>query len=349
MLEIVSGRRSGVIAGLWRFGLGMLTPVYGVAIWFRNKAFDWEWKKVETADVPVISIGNLTTGGTGKTPFVIWVARQLRERDVRVCVLSRGYKAIDGQANDESLELQRAIPDVPVLENPNRVASARLAVEELEMQAILLDDGFQHRRLARDLNVVLIDATNPFGYGRLLPRGLLREPRSALQRADVVVITRVNLVRDDEIGKILTRIVQFVAKENVVVTETVPKRWIRSDGKAFPLEELADQPLLAICGIGNPDGFFSLLAKSGFRVCRKRVFPDHHHFGADDVENVTATARDSGAVSIVCTVKDLVKLERNRIGQFPLYALETGIRFCRGEELLRQKILVLFSESASGV
>jgi len=345
MLEVISGKKRGVLAGSTRMVLGMLTPAYRLSVWFRNLAFDQGWKRTEAAGVPVISIGNMTVGGTGKTPLVIWIARLLREHGIRVAVLSRGYKAIEGATNDESLELQRAIPDVPVLENPDRVASARVAVEELEMQALLLDDGFQHRRISRDLNIVLIDATNPFGYGRLLPRGLLREPVGSLARADIVVITRSNLASEQLLDDIRARIGRWVNEKNAAVSRTVPQHWVRSDGKEFPLEELTGKPVVAVCGIGNPAGFFSLLEQSGFRPCRQKAFPDHHHFASVDIEGIAALARESSAVAIVCTVKDLVKLDRNRIGQIPLYALQTGIEFQSGEEMLRSRILELVTET----
>ena len=130
--------------------------------------------------MPVISVGNITTGGTGKTPMVAWLARWFRNQDVRVALVSRGYRAEAEGQNDEARELATLLPDVPHLQNPDRVAAARIAIDELETQLIILDDGFQHRRIHRDLEIVLIDALQPFGFGHVLPRGLLREPLRGL-------------------------------------------------------------------------------------------------------------------------------------------------------------------------
>src|SRR5262245_12493692 len=153
----------------------------------RNWLYDRGWKRTHRAAVPVVSVGNLTVGGTGKTPCVEFVARWFRERDRRVAILSRGYGSTGG-ANDEAMVLEENLPDVPHLQGADRVALAAAAVEELESEVLVLDDGFQHRRLARDLDLVLVDATNPWGHGAVLPRGLLREPASGLRRAGAVLL-----------------------------------------------------------------------------------------------------------------------------------------------------------------
>ena len=150
---------------------------YALVVGWRNRRFDRHPERVFRVAVPVISVGNLTTGGTGKTPLVEWLARWFRAAGVRVTLISRGYAAEKGARNDEAMELEQRLPDVPHLQNPDRVQAARIAVEELDCQLIILDDAFQHRAIARDLDIVLIDATEPFGYGHLLPRGLLRAAR----------------------------------------------------------------------------------------------------------------------------------------------------------------------------
>src|SRR5262249_43603746 len=153
-------------------GLWALSLVYGAAIRLRNLCYDRGWRRSYRAPIPVISVGNLTVGGTGKTPCVEYVARYYRERNLRVAILSRGYGSSDGP-NDEARVLEENLPDVPHLQGADRVALAEIAVEELDSELLILDDGFQHRRLARDLDMVLIDATQPWGHDFLLPRGLL--------------------------------------------------------------------------------------------------------------------------------------------------------------------------------
>jgi len=137
-----------------------------MGLWWRSRKFESDPASIQRVEVPVISVGNLTTGGTGKTPMVVWLCRYLRGKGLRVAIVSRGYNSDDSGSNDEALELENRLPDVPHLQDPDRVKVARIATEELESEVIVMDDGFQHRRLGRDLDLVLIDATNPFGYQR---------------------------------------------------------------------------------------------------------------------------------------------------------------------------------------
>ena len=176
-----------------RLGLGLCSAVYGVAIAARTTAYDRGWKWSQRASVPVVSVGNITLGGTGKTPMVEWIARWYRRRGVRVTLISRGY-GHSGGINDEGLVLEENLPDVPHLQDPDRVKLASIATDELEAELIILDDGFQHRRLARDLDLVMLDALDPFGLGKLFPRGLLREPVRSLCRASAVILSRADLL-----------------------------------------------------------------------------------------------------------------------------------------------------------
>ncbi len=200
-LRLIQGPPGGPIAHVAMWSLRSVAIPYGAAIALRNLGFDRGWLGVYRAEVPVVSVGNLTVGGTGKTPMVEWVARWFRRHGRRVAILSRGYKQVQG-INDERRVLEENLPDVPHLQDRDRSRSARVAVEELEAEVLVLDDGFQHRRLARDLDVVLIDVLEPFGLGHLLPRGLLREPLGSLRRADIVVLSRSDLVTAADRGTI---------------------------------------------------------------------------------------------------------------------------------------------------
>jgi tetraacyldisaccharide 4'-kinase len=188
--DIVSGCRGGARAAVARGVLRLAEVPYTAAVNWRNRRFDGPHSAVRRVGVPVVSVGNLTLGGTGKTPMVEWIANWLVQRNVRVAIVSRGYGAAAADKNDEALELEQALAGVPHVQNPDRVAGALTAVERFGVELILLDDGFQHRRLARDLDVVLLDATAPFGFEHVFPRGMLREPVRGLQRADVVCLTR---------------------------------------------------------------------------------------------------------------------------------------------------------------
>ena len=170
-LDVISGRQHGLLAAVTRWGLSMLTPCYRAGVSIRNQLFDLGWKRVHHVDVQVISVGNLTTGGTGKTPMVAWLAEWFRSQGKQPCIVSRGYRSLDEGGNDERRVLEQLCPNVPHEQNRDRVVAARRAIETHKSDVLILDDGFQHRRLSRDVDIVLIDALNPWGYGRLLPRG----------------------------------------------------------------------------------------------------------------------------------------------------------------------------------
>src|SRR4051812_18219253 len=240
-LRLIRGRTRGPIAMTARGLLGLAAAGYRLGVAERNRAFDRGWKAIHRVPVPVVSVGNLTLGGTGKTPMVEWVARWYRARDVRVAILSRGYGQAEG-INDEGRVLEENLPDVPHLQDPDRVRSARIAVEELQTELIVLDDGFQHRRLGRDLDLVLLDALEPFGLGRLFPRGLLREPVTSLRRAGVVVLSRADLV--DEATRRAIRAEAERRAGPLVWAEArhAPRDLIDANGHASPLDRLPGLP-----------------------------------------------------------------------------------------------------------
>lgn len=354
IVEIMSGERRGPLAGAWRFCLSCLTPIYRLAVAIRNRRFDRAIRQnenslVQTATVPVVSIGNLTTGGTGKTPLVIWVAQFFQHRGQRVALISRGYggvKTSHGIApNDEALELEHRLPGIPHLQSPDRVQIARQAVDEHNAQLIVLDDGFQHRKIHRNLDVVLIDATRPFGYDRLLPRGLLREPVSSLRRANLVILTRADLVGDDERRDTIGRIREFYPGP-VLEIRTVVSQLIQFDGRREKLERLKCIPVLSFCGIGNPDGFQATLKQVCIEVSESLHFPDHHHYSQRDLIQIAAAAKRVGAKAIICTHKDLVKLDANQIGGVPVYALLIDVEFRTGQSELEGALDALFQENS---
>jgi tetraacyldisaccharide 4'-kinase len=334
LLEIISGKRSGMVAGGLRLLLGALTPVYRLGVGARNRRFDRAEKEqdqavVRRAAVPVVSIGNLTTGGTGKTPLVVFVARMLRNRGQRVALVSRGY-GVDlktASRNDEAMELEHRLPDVPHLQDPDRFQMAKIAVQELEAQVIVLDDGFQHRQLHRDIDIVTIDATNPFGYGRLLPRGLLREPIRNIARADFVVITRANLVAASQLDQILKRLEPHVRRDQILVSSMKLTHATQASGNEVPLDELAAASTFLFSGIGNPQGFEVALEKEGFQILGHEVFADHHAFDRGDIKQIGQRAKDLGAQQIVCTHKDLVKVAVDQIAGLPVFAAVIEVSF----------------------
>ncbi len=347
-LDLIRGKRPGLAASLVRSGLRLAAWAYGAVVSLRNLGFDRGCLKSNGALVPVVSVGNLTLGGTGKTPMVEWVARWFRQRGIRVAILSRGYGQ-EGGLNDEGRVLEENLPDVPHLQGPDRVALARIAVLEVETELIVLDDGFQHRRLARDVDLVLIDALEPFGLENLFPRGLLREPIRSLRRASVVVLSRADLITRAERAAIRSvaesaagRALQWVEARHA------PLCLIDEQGIASPLDQLKEMSVAAFCGIGNPEGF----RRTVVPLCRKlldlRIFPDHHNYSASDVLALERWAEGLGADFVLTTQKDLVKLRASVLGLAPLRALRIGLEVTEGGAILDDVLTRLVDDSRRG-
>ena len=336
--DIVSGRRRGVGSGALRGLLRVGEWFYTVAIGRRNRRYDCGATIVHRVGVPVVSVGNLTLGGTGKTPMVGWIARWIAQRGVRVAVVSRGYGAKAGQANDEALELAKLLPDVPHLQNPDRTAAARNAIEQFQSQVIVLDDGFQHRRIGRDLDVVLLDALEPFGFGHVFPRGTLREPVEQLQRADVVVLSRADHLEPADRAALWQIVRRHAPRAECAEVIHAPRRLISAAGVEMPLDSLRDRPVAAFCGIGNPAGFRHTLAACGCRVIGFREFTDHHRYTLADQKALASWAAGLGASALLCTGKDLVKLPVEQLGDLPLWAVGIELAFLAGQGMLEARL-----------
>jgi tetraacyldisaccharide 4'-kinase len=336
--DLVSGRRRGVAAAATRLGLRLAEVPYTLAVAWRNRRYDSQAAASHEVGVPVVSVGNLTLGGTGKTPMVQWIARWFRNHGVRVTVISRGYGAEAGAANDEALELEQNLPDVPHLENPDRVAAAQLAIEELGCQLIVLDDAFQHRRIRRELDVVMLDALEPFGFDHVFPRGTLREPLSGLRRAHVVVLSRADMLDPEGRDPIRSRVRRHASQAAWAEVVQTPRALLSASGAKEPLEPLRGEPVAAFCGIGNPAGFRHTLGRCGYRVAGFREFADHHAYGRADLESLAHWADGLDVAAVVCTHKDLVKLGVDQLGRRPLRAVTIGLEFLAGQTELESKL-----------
>ncbi|MEK6248372.1 MAG: tetraacyldisaccharide 4'-kinase [Planctomycetales bacterium] len=329
---LVSGQRHGPLAAVTRCCLRLAELPYSWAVRCRNHAYDVGKRSVLRLDVPVISVGNLTLGGTGKTPTVEWLARHFLQQQYRVAIVSRGYGTQAGKLNDEAMELAEKLPEVPHVQNSDRVAAARRAVRDHNCQLILLDDGFQHRRLARDLDLVLIDSLEPFGFEHIFPRGTLREPVTSLQRADVIALTRADMV-DEQQRKRIRRRVRKLAR-NAVWLEIVhqPTALMDIEGNSQPLDQIENQRIAAFCGIGNPVNFRRTLSQCSWDVVGWREFADHHDYSPSDVESLQRWSENCGSNALVCTRKDLVKLREFWPADMPLYALTVETKIVEGLE-----------------
>jgi tetraacyldisaccharide 4'-kinase len=334
---IVRGTARDPAAVVLRRGLWLGQWPYRVGVWWRNRRFD-RGRDVHRVTVPVISVGNLTVGGTGKTPCVEYVARLLRANDSRVAILSRGYGAEAGR-NDEAMVLEENLPDVPHYQGRDRVGLARTAIEESESQVLVLDDGFQHRRLARDLDVVLIDATDPWGGGYPLPRGGLREPRTGLRRAGFVVLTRCDAVEPAAVDRLVAEVRTIVP--TVPLAASVHAAGDLWNGESSTgVEGLKGRVVGAFCGIGNPAAFRRTLGDLGAELSEFREFPDHHAYRREDVEQLGGWAAGLPPDAwVVTTQKDWVKLRLANLGGRPLWAVRVGLQFVDGREEFDRAVL----------
>ena len=285
-----------------------LGALYGFAVRLRNRRYDRNPRLIRRADLPVISVGNVTVGGTGKTPVVMEIVRQLSAWGHRPAILTRGYGAAAGETADEVREYAEQLPGVPVIVNPDRAAGAEIAQTSFAADCLVLDDGFQHRRLARDLDVVVIDALDPWGGDRMLPAGRLRESLRSLSRADMFIVTRANQVEHSIAAEIERRLADLNRKAPCVQADVEPQEvHIHPEGRVA-IEELAYHDVLPVCGIGNPRTFLNTVAPLAGRVCGRLLFSDHCRYKPRHVERILSVARRLGADWVVTTRKDWVKL-----------------------------------------
>jgi tetraacyldisaccharide 4'-kinase len=347
--SLIRGEARGLWPSLQRGGLWTLSVPYGWATRVRNGLYDRGWKRSFQAPVPVVSVGNLTLGGTGKTPCVEYLARWFRRHGRRVAILSRGYGSRAGR-NDEALVLAENLPDVPHLQGADRVTLARAAVEDLASEVLVLDDGFQHRRLARNLDLVLVDATAPWGHGSLFPRGLLRETPTALRRAGLVVLTRCDQVGRAALALLQEQVARFAPDVPVIATTHRPVALVNADRAERPLDELTRRPVGAFCGIGNPDAFRRTLTQLGASLGAFRAFPDHHEYGRADLDGLHAWAREHPPECLVVTTqKDLVKVRLARIGGRELWAVRVELQVADGRDTLEHRLEQVLSRTGQGV
>jgi tetraacyldisaccharide 4'-kinase len=338
--DLVSGRRRGVAAAVLRGILAIAEVPYSWAVRARNRGYSRGSFAVEkaAADVPVISVGNLTLGGTGKTPMVEWIVGRVLAQGKKAGIVSRGYGAQSGP-NDEARELAWKLPGVPHVQQADRVVAARRAIREHGCDVLVLDDAFQHRRIARDLDIVLLDALEPFGFEHLFPRGTLREPVEGLARADVVALSRADLLSADERTEIRSRVMKLSPQSLWIEVVHAPLELVSGTRVAEPLDSLRGKRVLAFCGLGNPAGFRHTLAVCGYEVAAFHEFPDHHAYMQSDLNFLAETARESGAEAVVCTQKDLVKIGVDHLGNRPLWAIRVGIDFLAGREAFERKLM----------
>lgn len=349
--------------------------VYGAAVRWRNRAYDRAWLRQARLPRPVISVGNLSVGGTGKTACVEYLASRLTAKDRRVCILSRGYGGRTGQPYwllaeqgrlllngqtvadrddlpphrhrwgglpDEPALLASRLPGVPVLVGRRREVTGRQACEAFQADAVILDDGFQYRRLARDCEIVLVNARMPLGGWPLLPRGPMREPLESLSRADVVLITKAD--QSLERVAVLQEQLRRFAPQALIATAVHEPEGVRDwrTDDAVPLERVNGRRIALLSSIGDPEGFEQTLIRMGASVSSHARYPDHHRYQRPEWADLLRTAGACGAHAVVTTEKDIIRLQPFRdeaaAGGVPVWVLRIRLRMLSGEDELDARL-----------
>jgi tetraacyldisaccharide 4'-kinase len=312
--------------------LSAATPVQRLGMWWRLM------HRPVRVDAHVISIGNITAGGTGKTPAVVERAREAVAAGRKVAVLTRGYGSehrgnttvlgsgadpdeLDEWLGDEPVLIARHVPEVVIAKGSDRVASARLVIEKHGCDTLILDDGFQYVRLARDVNVLIIDASNPFGNGRLVPRGILREPLRAMARATEIIVTRCDQASD--LDSLVSTIRRYCPKTPFRLTYHAPVGlWRVSDGRPIRMSDLRHSRVRAVCSIGNPDAFFATLERMGAVIQERLTYRDHAVFPPEALQFdgiVVTTEKDAARIKFADSNVFAVSVElRGYTGDAPI-------------------------------
>lgn len=318
-----------------RIFLGPLAAAFKLGVALRYAAYRRGWFKAQRLNRPVVSVGNLTVGGTGKTPLVMFIAERLLNRGWKPVILTRGYGRRGGadiislapalprvadarEVGDEAALLARLLPEIPIVVCTDRYRAGRLAEERYGVDVHLLDDGFQYLALARDVDVVVVDVTQEFSDEALLPAGRLREPWSALARAHLIVLTRVELADplplEDRVRRINRRAKIF--RSSTTLRGLVDA----ASGAPYPAELLQAKTVAAFCGVGNPQAFFGDLKRWGSSVAAEVAFPDHHVYNLPDLRRLAERALELGATALVTTEKDVMNFPAARKCEIPVLA-----------------------------
>ena len=332
--------------------------LYEFGVRLRVAAYETDYLKPKRLDATVIGIGNIAVGGTGKTPLVHYVARYLKEEGHSVAILTRGYgRKSTGRRvlndprerrdrndagayqefGDEPLMLARSLPDVPIIIDKDRHESGAHAEREFGVDVLILDDAYQHLALARDLNILLLDATDPFAGFEMVPFGRLREPLYGIKRADAVIITRADRPFDQAQ---VNAIIKYFCGEKVPVMYVYSsiKRLRHLSGEAYEAGQFKGWNVSLMCGIGNPHAFADDVLQIGINIVAEHFYGDHHPFTQQDLDEVTRAAREVGADAIITTEKDAVRLEGLSLSEIPVYAAQLEIE---SEDEVRLKSLLL--------
>lgn len=361
LYQLVHGERPGILANILLGLLRLFSLLYGLGVIVKLALYKYGVLKQHKLNCRVISLGNITVGGTGKTPTAQRLAAMIRDMGYKVVILNRGYRATfrgdiglvsDGrkiymtvtEAGDEAYLLAKSLRGVSVVIGRDRRVTGRYAVERLNADVVILDDGYQHWQLVRDLDIVLIDTLNVFGNNFLLPRGTLREPLANLARADAFLLSRVDQSSDDSRGNLRALLARYNHSAPVVESTHTPQCFLEIEEwykgirvTPIALDTICGKRVMAMSAIGNPSSFEQTIADIGAAVIDSNRFPDHHDYTMAEMQQVMEKAVENGDCALIITDKDAVKIPAEFIHsdrQLPMYVLSIKLNFVDGYQEL---------------
>lgn len=345
--SLATDERKGFWASIFKFFLLLASFIYGLGIRFILLGYKIGVARSRRLNCKVISIGNITWGGTGKTTLIQMLARRLLADGRRPAVLIRGYGM-----GDESYLLSKALAGIPVLVGRNRIECGRRAINEYSADTILLDDGFQHWRLDRDVDILTINSMDPFGNGNLIPRGILREPIAGLNRADLFFLTKTDLVKEKTLTGIKEKLRRL--RPNASMVESIHKPvylYSPAKGEMVGLDAIQGELVALLSGIGDPNSFQRTVEALGAKIVLNFTYLDHHRYTTQDLKSLVDSCLASDVRTVITTEKDMVSLQ-DIIGSFQpstfsfqlrILALHIEIEITKGEEILDGFLSAVFS------
>ncbi len=344
LYSLATDKSKGFIAGIIKLFLFVVSIIYGLVI--RALIFVYRLSPYRlNCKCKVISVGNITLGGTGKTSLVEVIAGYLKQQGHKVVILTRGYKRIHPETmGDEPYMLQMNLKDIPVIVDADRIRSGNRAIRDYEADTVIFDDGLQQWRIKKDLEIVTIDATNPFGNRHMIPRGILREPLSSLKRADVFVLTKTNLNAGiDSIKDILNKL---NPKGSIIESIHQPRGFcnINKPDELFDAEILKGKTVTLFSGIGDPDSFENLIVGLGIQVGLSFRFGDHHNYTRQDLDKIIKNSKDENIDTVITTQKDAARLYNLRLTTYGSQLLVLRIELViKDEQRFYNRLLNLYS------